>query len=133
MKWLPCLTSLAGIASACAIGLGYAGEPDLQPAADYSSWAVNPTVPGPDLPPVGRSLFDYLVSERAGDAKAYHVPFPFSALIERIQAHLSQREFNGGTRVVLIPMGRSLQRVAAAPDFFKYPVCFHFLEDFSEG
>jgi hypothetical protein len=76
---------------------------------------------GPDLPPAGRSLFDHLVTEPAGTQKAYRVPFPFSALIDRIQARLGQQEYSGGTRVVMIPMGRSLQRTAAAPDFFKYP------------
>ncbi len=54
-------------------------------------------------------------------SQTYRVPFPLSALIDRIQARLAQREYNGGTRVVMIPMGRSLQRTAAAPDFFKYP------------
>ena len=54
-------------------------------------------------------------------SKTYRVPFPFSALIDRIQATLGQQEFLGGTRVAMIPMGRSLQRSAAAPDFFKYP------------
>ncbi len=88
---------------------------------DYSSWAVDPTVAGPDLPPSGRSLFDYLVTEPTGSKGAYRVPFPFSALIDRIQARLAQQEFSGGTRVVIIPMGRSLQRNAAAPDFFDYP------------
>ena len=49
------------------------------------------------------------------------MPFPFSALVDRIQTRLGQQEYSGGTRVVMIPMGRSLQRAAAAPDFFKYP------------
>ena len=78
-------------------------------------------MPGPDLPPVGRSLFDHLVTERTAGSKAYGVPFPLSALIDRIQARLGQQEYGGGSRVVMIPMGRSLQRTAAAPDFFKYP------------
>jgi len=111
-------------------GLGYVGEASPvsnsgasedthQMLFDYSSWAVDPSAPGADLPPVGRSLFDHLIWER--DGKRYRLPFPFSALIDRIQAHLARQEYNGGTRMVLIPMGRSLQRNAAAPDFFKYP------------
>jgi hypothetical protein len=89
--------------------------------ADYSSWAVDPSSPGPDLPPAGRSLFDHLVTEREGGKNAYRVPFPLSALIDRIEARLAQRERHGGTRAVMIPMGRSLQRAAAAPEYFKYP------------
>jgi hypothetical protein len=114
-------------AIASAAGFGYAGEVSLRSSGDahqpdnvdYSFWAVDPTAPGADLPQAGRSLFDYLVSQPA--SKRYQVPFPFSALIDGIQARLAQGEYNGGTRVVLIPMGRSLQRTAAAPDFFKYP------------
>ena len=121
------------LATACAIGSCYAGEtaaaqsavadagPSHELEIDYSSWAVDPTAPGPDVPPVGRSLFDHLVTERVGSSKTYRVPFPFSALVDRIQATLGQQEFMGGTRVALIPMGRSLQRSAAAPDFFKFP------------
>jgi len=126
-----CLAHVLHFAIAAAAALGCAGEANPEsnggasgdghqrPDVDYSSWAVDPTVPGGDLPPVGRSLFDHLISERI--SQHYRVPFPFSALIDRIRAHLAQREYNGGTRVVLIPIGRSLQRTAAAPDFFKYP------------
>lgn len=121
------------MATACAIGFCYAGASAAGANAvagagtsrdtdvDYSSWAVDPSAPGPDVPPLGRSLFDHLVTERTGSEKAYRVPFPFSALIDRIQARLGQQEYLGGTRVAMIPMGRSLQRSAAAPDFFKYP------------
>ena len=121
------------MATACAVGLVHAGAAaevtNSVPGAeisrdidvDYSSWAVDPSAPGPDLPPSGRSLFDHLVTEPTESEKGYRVPFPFSALIDRIQARLGQQEYSGGTRVVMIPMGRSLQRTAAAPDFFKYP------------
>ncbi len=87
---------------------------------DYSNWSADPTVSGPNLPPVGRSLFDHLIAP-GGAEKSYRIPFPFSALVERIQSELGNTEFAGGTRMAMIPMGRSLQRVAAAPDFFKYP------------
>lgn len=127
---------LAGVAlsvTVCAIGFVYAGpstpETSIIPTidrsgdamTDFSSWAVDPTSPGPDLPPLGRSLFDYLVTDSTGGINVYRVPFPFSALIDRIQARLGQQEYSGGTRLVMIPMGRSLQRTAAAPDFFKFP------------
>ena len=127
------LAGLAWVAAACAVGLACAGAtargadslPDAgtsrHPGIDFSSWAVDPAVPGPDLPPVGRSLFDHLVTDATASGTAYRVPFPFSALIDRIQSRLGNWEFMGGTRVVMLPMGRSLQRTAAAPDFFKYP------------
>jgi hypothetical protein len=90
--------------------------------ADYAAWAADPVSPGPDLPPRGRSLFDHLVAVREAGTTRLDVPFPFSRLVERIQATLSaQQGYNGGTRQVMIPMGRSLQRTATAPDFFRFP------------
>jgi hypothetical protein len=114
------LASLALMASAVGhvhAAAGTAHDADV----DYSSWAVDPSVPGPDLPPTGRSLFDHLITEPEGGSRVYRLPFPFSALVERIQARLSQQEYAGGTRIAIFPMGRSLQRAAAAPEFFKYP------------
>ena len=73
------------------------------PAGSYLDWSVNPAEPGPNLPPAGRSTFDYLVRDK--------VPFPFTALQARI----------GGRAAVLIPLGRSLQRNTAKPDFFQFP------------
>ena len=113
-----CLACLVFIGAACAIGFAYADptvpdtDPVLTPARsgdasiDYGSWAVDPTAPGPDLPPLGRSLFDHLVTESIGGSKVYSVPFPFSALIDRIQARLGQQEYSGGTRVVMIKLDR---------------------------
>jgi len=121
------------LAAACAIGLANAASTSSgeNATAGYSSWAADPTMAGPDLPPAGRSLFDFLFTETGtgvdtdrpdSDAPGtYQVPFPFPALIDRVRAHLGNREFMGGIRVAVIPMGRSLQRVAAAPEFFKYP------------
>lgn len=98
---------------------GDAGASDV--ALDYSTWAADATKPGSLLPATGRSLFDFLFTEQVGEHKIYRVPFPFTALIERIQRELGQSEYGGGTRIAMIPMGRSLQRSAAAPDFFKHP------------
>jgi len=64
---------------------------------------------------VGRSQFDYLVG-------ANPLPFPFSRPVARIEAHLAQQA--GGLsplKITLIPLGRSLQRAASAPEFFRYP------------
>src|SRR5258707_3274522 len=64
--------------------------------------------PGPDLPPTGQSLFDRLVPDP--------VPFPLTNLVARIETRLGAK-FDR----VLIPLGRSLQRSAGAPEFFRYP------------
>jgi hypothetical protein len=82
--------------------------PRVEPA-----WIVDPHAPGPSLPPVGRSLFDFLVG---GD-----VPFPFPALLRAIEARLAPRPGSTRLQIVLIPRGRSLQRDAASPEFFRYP------------
>lgn len=74
-------------------------------------WAVDPALPGSNAPPTGRSVFDALTADG--------VPFPLEALVRKIEA----RSCAGGrcTTAVLIPLGRSLQRTAAAPDFFNFP------------
>ena len=74
-------------------------------------------------PARGRSLFDFLVSEEQGGELHQAVPFPFSALLQRIEARARSAPDSRGraTKAVLIPLGRSLQRNSAAPDFFAYP------------
>jgi hypothetical protein len=96
-----------------------AAQPDVSPGRD---WAVDPTVPGENLPPVGRSLFDFFVVRSEGGHYAYDVPFPITALIAKLEAEL-QRDSPDALPVksVLIPLGRSLQRASAAPDFFAFP------------
>ena len=86
--------------------------PQPNPVADRypQDWAVDPTVPGPDLPPLGHSLFDVLVADP--------VPFPFSRLLDSINERIGPLV---EPRRILIPLGRSLQRSAGAPDFFRYP------------
>ncbi len=68
-----------------------------------------------DLPPAGRSRFDQLIGSQP-------VPFPFSRLVDTINR---QMQTDAGDlpplKVTLIPLGRSLQRDAGAPDFFRYP------------
>ena len=85
-------------------------QPKTRPAAQITGWAVDPKVPGPDIPPSGQSLFDRVVPEP--------VPFPFAALVAQIQSRLGPAV---PLRRVLIPLGRSLQRSAAAPLFFEFP------------
>jgi hypothetical protein len=79
-------------------------------------WVVNPQQVGADLPPVGRSLFDRAMGS-ADDKQGYDIPFPFVRLIEKLNAQMTAP----GVKAVLIPLGRSLQRNAAAPEFFRYP------------
>ncbi|MCG8690167.1 MAG: hypothetical protein MI806_03055 [Minwuiales bacterium] len=89
-------------------------------AAAEPAWIVSPDVAGENLPPVGRSVFDFLVADRRGGETVMNVPFPFEALTDRIAARLQE---NGGPalRQVLVPLGRSLQRFAADPDYFAFP------------
>ena len=70
---------------------------------------VDHKMPGPDAPPTGRSLFETLFADG--------VPFPFSALLDRL------KDEAGAHRVVtaLVPLGRSLQRFSAHPNYFASP------------
>ena len=94
-------------------------------AADAPAWAVNPAAPGPDAPPAGRSLFDFMVTRAGGgtDRKSavYDVPFPFAALVQRVAERAGCAGREPCAKAVLIPLGRSLQRTAAAPEFFRHP------------
>ncbi len=76
--------------------------------------------PGQSLPPAGRSVFDRLLEVDArGEPQ---VPFPFPALLQRIARELDPEAPSAGLSVVLIPLGRSLQRHAAGDvEAFRYP------------
>ncbi|HEY5810990.1 MAG TPA: hypothetical protein VIT67_23665, partial [Povalibacter sp.] len=82
------------------------------------TWVVDPTVPGPDLPNAGASLFDRITLDERGEQQ---VPFPFERLMARVEAAAGCQAFRPCTRAVLIPLGRSLQRSTPAPDFFAHP------------
>jgi len=84
-------------------------------------WVVDPAIPGDDLPSRGRSLFDFLVTQEEAGRQVQAVPFPFSALLQRIASRSGRDERSAAPTAVLIPLGRSLQRNAAAPDFFAFP------------
>jgi hypothetical protein len=98
-----------------------AATPAVAPASRLIPWAVDPEDPGEDLPPVGRSLFDFLVTVPRGGEKVYEVPFPFSALVEQVKGRLGGEEAPLPFERILIPLGRSLQRNVAAPRFFHAP------------
>jgi hypothetical protein len=82
------------------------------------SWVVDPTKPGPDSPTVGISMFDEITTTPTG---ARIVPFPFAKLLDRVAAAASCKVRDACVTSVLLPLGRSLQRVAATPDFFAFP------------
>ncbi len=78
--------------------------------------------PGLNLPPVGRALFDELMADQNG--AGWRILFPFSELLRDLKTRVGCAHQDGTPscyRAVLIPLGRSLQRTAAAPQFFKYP------------
>jgi len=96
----------------------FGGDADEVPGA----WTVDPRDPGPDLPPAGRSLFDWLFTREAGGERVYDVPFPFERVLARIDRALGvAADAPSPLRINLIPLGRSLQRDAAAPEYFAYP------------
>ena len=80
---------------------------------------------GSDQPSAGASAFDLLVSQKVDGKVVLKVPFPFTELIKLIESKvLPPTEFSPdptGIHKTLIPLGRSLQRVAAKPDFFLFP------------
>ena len=84
-------------------------------------WVVDPKFTGSDIPPAGRSLFDFIITENHGAEKKYNIPFPFSSLLEKIEKTLKSNHGYPGIKKVLIPLGRSLQRPAAGKEFFNYP------------
>lgn len=106
------------------LGVGLLGGPTptlLSTALAEPTMLTSPEDPGPDVPPVGRSLFDFLFATTDSEGTpTYEIPHPFEALT----AHLSDYLITTSTRPlqqVLIPLGRSLQREAAAPNYFHFP------------
>ncbi len=120
-SWLLVPGSVTG-AVALAVGLTMLAPASL--AADNGAapaLAADPHDPGPRLPPEGRSLFDELFETgppAADRDRAHHdIPFPFERLLAAIDARIAPER----VKTVLIPLGRSLQRFAADPDYFASP------------
>jgi len=83
-------------------------------------WAFDAASPGPNLPPSGSSLFDYLFLGGLDGSRT--VPYPFEALRQRIRLHTQGDGDNEvGLKQTLIPFSRALPRMAAAPEFYRFP------------
>jgi hypothetical protein len=104
--WVPVKRLVVVVVAGCA------AFPPAASTREMSAWAIDPAVPGRTLPPAGRSLFDFVTAEG--------VPFPFEALVRKVAADAGCAPAEC-THSVLVPLGRSLQRTAAAPDFFLSP------------
>ncbi|NQV99934.1 MAG: hypothetical protein HQ483_09585 [Rhodospirillales bacterium] len=88
----------------------------------YGTWTHDPTQPGPNHPPTGRSVFDRVFSKPTAAGFDYDLPDSYEAVI----AHLSRFVANDRrglkpVKQVLIPRGRSLQREAAKPNYYHHP------------
>lgn len=125
------MTAMLAVVGATAYGVqqGFADDTGRVRAARDEpavTWAIMPSVAGTDLPPAGRSLFDAVVSGGRDGKPGYDIPFPLPALLRRLEERAGCRPAEVSSaascvKAVLIPLGRSLQRTAAAPDFFVYP------------
>jgi hypothetical protein len=80
---------------------------------ESATLVLGPDAPGQELPAAGRSLFDELFATGAG----YDVPYPFERLLDALNARVAPAR----AHTALIPLGRSLQRYAADPDYFGSP------------
>jgi hypothetical protein len=89
----------------------------MQGQAAAPQWSVDPSVPGADIPAAGASLFDVVTTTQGRQS----IAFPFEKLIARFEAAAGCGVRPACTRAILLPLGRSLQRAAASPDFFAHP------------
>ncbi len=71
----------------------------------------------------GRSVFDTLFLKTKQGQTEYDIPFPFSKVIDVLERQLGMSINNDANtaKTALVPLGRCINRYAAAPDFFKYP------------
>ncbi len=95
--------------------------PDARASLSQPTWVIDPTNPGEDAPPAGRSLFDHLVIRQKGESNIYNIPYPFSALLRNIEKTAESLNSSSRFKVVVIPYGRSLHRYAAQSNFFRFP------------
>ena len=128
MKWFsPSLRSLVrplSLVGGLLCGLSFVSATvNAASQAEAPAWIIDPAVPGENLPASGRSQFDRLFATVHKGKVDYDLPFPFATLLARIDAQLGRDPASSlpPAKRVLIPLGRSLQRTAAAPDYFTYP------------
>ncbi|MBK7423405.1 MAG: hypothetical protein IPJ48_10080 [Propionivibrio sp.] len=128
MKWFaPSLRSLVrplSLAGGLLCGLSFVSATvNAASQAEAPAWVVDPAVPGENLPESGRSQFDRLFATEHRGKVDYELPFPFAALLARIDSQFGRDPASSlpPAKRVLIPLGRSLQRTAAAPDYFAFP------------
>ena len=78
---------------------------------------------GSELPTAGASLFDQLFGRQTLAGIAYTVPYPFERLLATLRARLQARPDRASPvfATALVPLGRSLHRAAADPEFFRHP------------
>ena len=114
--------TLAGLlALACGLGVSVHAAAETHLVAPV--WVITPSTAGENLPPSGRSLFDQLFTVSRHGQSNIEIPFPFTALLTRLDSELARDPASPlpPAKRVLIPLGRSLQRTAAAPDYFAFP------------
>ena len=131
-------TSLVGIVAGC-----WTACMPVRKASTLKDSSVNPNVTPPnegDVPTAGRSLFDHLLADPTGTAGAPPtIPFPFTELTKKLEsaARRYERQPEGGESLMigsLVPFGRSLQKFASDPLFYKFPrTIFAYLGDVTEG
>ncbi len=104
-------------AALCAAALFY---PLASHPAEPAMQLVSLDDRGVDLPPVGRSLFDFLVAREVDGEWVLDVPYPYEDLVALLESRLGEG-FREPVKQVLHPLGRSLHRYAAEPHYFRYP------------
>lgn len=109
------------LALACGLGASMHAASEIR--SPEPAWVVTPSLAGDNLPPSGRSLFDQLFAVSRNGQSHIEIPFPFTALLKHLDNELARDPASPlpPAKRVLIPLGRSLQRTAAAPDYFAFP------------
>ena len=72
------------------LGPGSVMSAAAEALAPPPTWVVDPATPGANLPLAGRSLFDQLFAVDRNGKAAIELPFPFPALLARLDAQLAQ-------------------------------------------
>ena len=90
----------------------------MDSSQETGRWVTHPENPGDRIPPIGNSLFDQIFKDPYGK---WILPFPFESLVASLRARVVPDENAESVPTVLIPIGRSLHREAAAPDYFRSP------------